>query len=158
MIEMSGTGGNGEWVFKPQTKSGHVEKSSMRKHHKKVCNLAEIASFPLYSFRHTCLTRWAAHMDPYTLAYLAGHSDFATTKRYVHPQAHTILEAVERARRTADGHSFGHSDRKPVEGTNAEMTDNRMKREGLDGRGEWIRTTDLLVPNCNGELLLIDRR
>jgi hypothetical protein len=86
-------------------------------------------------------------MDPYTLVYLAGHRDFATTKRYVHPQAHTILEAMERARKTADGHSFGHSDQKPAESTNPGMTDKRMKREDLDGRGEWIRTTDLLVPN-----------
>jgi len=29
-------------------------------------------------FRHTCLTRWAATMDPYTLAYLAG----IVTSRY----------------------------------------------------------------------------
>ena len=36
-------------------------------------------------------------MDPYTLAYLAGHSDFATTKRYVHPDKHTVLTAMNRA-------------------------------------------------------------
>jgi len=29
--------------------------------------------------------------DPYTLGYLAGHSDFSTTKRYMHPQAQTVL-------------------------------------------------------------------
>jgi len=28
---------------------------------------------PFYTFRHTCLTRWSPHMDPYTLAYFAGH-------------------------------------------------------------------------------------
>ena len=33
-------------------------------------------------------------MDPYTLAYLAGHSDFAMTKRYVHPQRETIRKAM----------------------------------------------------------------
>lgn len=37
-------------------------------------------------------------MDPYTLGYLAGHSDFSTTKRYIHPQAQTVLAAMERAR------------------------------------------------------------
>jgi hypothetical protein len=37
-------------------------------------------------------------MDPFTLAYLAGHSDFSTTRRYVHPQAATIRAAMERAR------------------------------------------------------------
>jgi hypothetical protein len=39
-------------------------------------------------------------MDPYTPAYLAGHNDFAMTKRYLHPQAQTVHEATERARRS----------------------------------------------------------
>jgi hypothetical protein len=39
----------------------------------------------LYTFRHTCLTRWATFMDPWTLAYLAGHLHVSITKRYVHP-------------------------------------------------------------------------
>ncbi|MES1260550.1 MAG: hypothetical protein ABUS49_02350 [Acidobacteriota bacterium] len=43
-----------------------------------------------------CLTRWAEHMDPYILAYLAGHSDFGMTKRYVHPQKATIRKAMEK--------------------------------------------------------------
>jgi site-specific recombinase XerD len=46
-------------------------------------------------------------MDPYTLAYLAGHSDFATTRRYVHPQAETVRAAMERARNGQGGHSNG---------------------------------------------------
>jgi len=57
-----------------------------------------LEEFTLYTLRHTCLTRWSAHMDPYTLAYLAGHSDFSTTKRYVHPQADKVRAAMERAR------------------------------------------------------------
>jgi integrase len=68
---------------------------------------AEVTEFPLYTFRHTCLTRWAAHMDPYTLGYLAGHSDFSTTRRYVHPQAHTVREAMERARNGHDNATPG---------------------------------------------------
>ena len=71
--------------------------------------LAKLVPFPLYTFRHTCLTRWAAYMDPYTLAYLAGHSDFSTTKRYVHPQAHTVRQAMERARNGQGGHTSGHT-------------------------------------------------
>ena len=35
-------------------------------------------------------------MDPYTLAYLAAHSDFAMTKRYVHPQQETVRRAIEK--------------------------------------------------------------
>jgi len=69
-----------------------------------------VAPFVPYTFRHTCLTRWAAILDPYTLAYLAGHSDFATTKRYVHPNLNTAREALERARQAQGGHKIGHSD------------------------------------------------
>ena len=57
----------------------------------------------MYDLRHTCLTRWSAHMDPYTLAYLAGHSDFSTTKRYVHPQADAVRAALDRARAQLHG-------------------------------------------------------
>jgi integrase len=63
----------------------------------------------LYVFRHTCLTRWADILDPYTLAYLAGHSDFGTTKRYVHPNLNTARETLERARKAQGGHKSGHS-------------------------------------------------
>jgi len=93
-----------EWVFPAGTKSGHVEKSTLKKQHPKACALAKLAPFPLYTFRHTCLTRWA-----FTLAYLAGHSDFSTTRRYVHPQAHTVRNAMERARAGQSGHSSGHN-------------------------------------------------
>ena len=54
-------------------------------------------------------------MDPFTLAYLAGHSDFSTTRRYVHPQADTVRAAMERARNVQGGHSSGHSDEKAAE-------------------------------------------
>ena len=74
--------------------------------------------FVLYSIRHTCLTRWAAYMDPHTLAYLAGHSDMATTRRYVHPEDHTVREAMERAR---SGHKFGHSGTATVPRQNVEQ-------------------------------------
>lgn len=60
--------------------------------------LAGVPSFTMYDFRHTGLTRWAAHLDPYTLAYLAGHSDFSTTRRSVHPQTESIRAALERVR------------------------------------------------------------
>ena len=98
-----------EWVFPAQTKSGHIEKSSIKKQHHRACEIAKVLRFPLYTFRHSCLTRWAAHMDPYTLAYLAGHSDFATTRRYVHPQQATVRAAMERARVAQTGHTFGHT-------------------------------------------------
>ena len=98
-----------EWVFPANTRSGHIEKSSLKKQHANACKLAKVTLFPFYTFRHTCLTRWAAYMDPYTLAYLAGHSDFSTTRRYVHPQVQTIRDAIERARAGQGGHSSGHN-------------------------------------------------
>jgi integrase len=100
--------GSGEWVFPAPTMSGHVEKSTIKKQHKRARKLAKLEHFVLYTLRHTCLMRWAV-MDPYTLAYLVGHSDFSTTKRYVHPQTETVLAAFERAQEAKTGHSFGHS-------------------------------------------------
>ena len=108
--------------------------------------LAKVQPFTLYTFRHTCLTRWAAHMDPYTLAYVAGHSDFGMTRRYVHPQADTVRAAMERAQAAGGGRSFGHSSLKSdttASDPNSQVVDFRRDF----GRGEWIRTTDLLVPN-----------
>jgi len=66
--------------------SGHIEQSSIKKLHAKACKLADMEPFAPYTLCHTCLTRWATTMDPDTLAYLAGHSDFGTTRRYVHPR------------------------------------------------------------------------
>jgi hypothetical protein len=55
--------------------------------------------------------RWAPHMDPWALAYLAGHRDMSITKRYVHPQEGTLRDAVEKARVANGGHTSGHTDR-----------------------------------------------
>lgn len=112
----------GEWVFPAPTASGHIEPSSLKKQHAKAVSEATrmlreetsdpkrcFVSFALYTLRHTCLTRWAPHMDPWTLAYLAGHRDMNITKRYVHPQEQTILAAMEKARVVKGGHSSGHT-------------------------------------------------
>jgi hypothetical protein len=44
-------------------------------------------------------------MDPWTLAYLAGHRDMSITKRYVHPQEYNTRAAMEKARLALSGHS-----------------------------------------------------
>jgi integrase len=98
-----------EWVFPAQTASGHIEQSSLKKQHASACRMANLTPFVPYTFRHTCLTRWAAILDPYTLAYLAGHRDFSTTRRYVHPNLNTAREALDRARKAQGGHKFGHT-------------------------------------------------
>jgi len=45
-------------------------------------------------------------MDPYTLAYLAGDR-FFYDRSTVHPQAHTVLKAIERARTGQGGTVLG---------------------------------------------------
>ncbi len=102
-------GAKSEWVFPASTSSGHMEQSTLKKQHSKACKLAGVAIFVPYTMRHTCLTRWARILDPYTLAYLAGHSDFGTTKRYVHPNLNTAREALQRARDAQSRHKSGHS-------------------------------------------------
>jgi integrase len=86
-----------------------MEQSTLKKQHEKACAIGKLAPFVPYTFRHACLTRWAGILDPFTLAYLAGHSDFATTRRYVHPNLNTAREALERARMAQGGHKIGHS-------------------------------------------------
>jgi integrase len=109
IIEMRRSSAKGPWVFPAPTRSGHVEKSTFKRAHLKASEMAMVDRFPLYTFRHTCLTRWAAFMDPFTLAYLARHSDFSTTRRYVHPQAQTVRDAIERAREARGPHKSGHN-------------------------------------------------
>jgi len=43
----------------------------------------------------------------YALAYLAGHSDFGTTRRYVHLQAQTIRATMARAAKHRVGTKMG---------------------------------------------------
>src|SRR2546426_8607680 len=85
------------WIFSAPTRSGHMEGSSVRKQQTRVFSVTDIKPFELYCLRHTCLTRWSPKMDPFTLAYLAGHSDISITKSYVHPEDETIKAAMERA-------------------------------------------------------------
>jgi len=110
----------GPWIFPAPTKSGHIEPSSLQGQHAKACKLSSVEHFPLYTFRHTCLTRWAPFMDPWTLAYLAGHRDMSITKRYVHPQEYSTRAAMEKARVALSGHSSGHS---PILNTTMQIPD-----------------------------------
>lgn len=119
IVEMRLSRANGsEWLFPAPTKSGHIEPSSLKKQHANAIEEATrlrrkqeedesvvFQGFELYTLRHTCLTRWAPHMDPWTLAYLAGHRDMSITKRYIHPEEETIRKAMDRAR---GGHKSGH--------------------------------------------------
>lgn len=101
VLEMRRSVSISEWVFPSETRSGHIEASTLKKRHAEALKLSGVTPFVLYSLRHSCITRWAKHMDPFTLHVLAGHTDMNTTKRYVHPSDDDILEAMQRARGAA---------------------------------------------------------
>jgi integrase len=98
VLDMRRVNATSEWVFPAETKSGHIEASTLKKQHAAALKKSEVLPFVLYTLRHTCITRWAKHMDPFTLHILAGHTDMNTTKRYVHPSDADILEAMEKVR------------------------------------------------------------
>jgi integrase len=94
------------WVWSAPTRSGHFEKSTLKKQHKKALRLSRVRPFVLYSLRHTFLTRLGeSGCDTWTLARIAGHSSVAMSGRYVHPSEDAVLTALERL----SGHNFGHS-------------------------------------------------
>ena len=105
LLEMRRAGATSEWVFPADTKSGHIEPSTLKKQHAAAREASGVA-FVFYTLRHTCITGWAKHMDPFILHLLAGHTDMNTTKRYVHPNDEDVLEAMEKVR---GGHKIGHS-------------------------------------------------
>ena len=117
ILEMRRGHVEGTWIFPASTKSGHVEPSTLRGQHAHASTMAKLQHFPIYTFRHTCLTRWAPFIDPWTLAYLAGHRDMSTTKRYVHPQEYSTRVAMEKAWVALSRHSSGRS---PILSTEAQ--------------------------------------
>ena len=95
------------WIWSAPTRSGHFEKSTLKKQHKKALRLSRVRPFVLYSLRHTFLTRLGeSGCDAWTLARVAGHSSVAMSARYVHPSEDAVLAALDRL----SGHNFGHSD------------------------------------------------
>jgi integrase len=109
------------WVFTAPTKSGHVEKSTTKKHHKQVFKTLKeeaekndekpIRPFVLYDLRHTFLTRLGeSGCDVWTLARIAGHSNIKQSSRYVHPSSDAVLDAMERmGGHRSGGHKIGHN-------------------------------------------------
>ncbi len=109
ILEMRRSCTTSEWVFPAPTRSGHVEASTLKKQHAAAVKASAVSPFVLYTFRHTCITRWAKHMDPFTLHVLAGHADMSTTKRYVHPSDADVLEAMMRVHALASAPSAPQS-------------------------------------------------
>jgi integrase len=123
------------WVWSALTRSGHFEKSTLKKQHKKALRLSGVRPFVLYSLRHTFLTRLGeSGCDAWTLARIAGHTSVAMSARYVHPSEDVVLAALDRL----SGHSFGHSgcsgDKRPDTESPVSSSDDLIKI----GRGERI--------------------
>jgi integrase len=106
----------GAWLFPAETKSGHVEGSTLKKAHAKVLKDSGVLPFELYILRHTCLTRWGEFMDPWKLHKYAGHADMKTTMRYIHPRDESMEEAMEQSRAaravraSQGGHAIWHTE------------------------------------------------
>jgi integrase len=108
------------FIWPAPTRSGHVEPSSLRKHHARTFvtiatesakrNVKPVRHFVLYALRHTFLTRLGqSGCDVWTLARIAGHSAINISARYVHPSEDAVLDAMSRL----GGHKIGHSQNQP---------------------------------------------
>lgn len=113
------------WIFPAPTASGHIEKSTLKKPHKKVFetvleeakakNERPIRRFVIYDLRHTFLTRLGeSGFDAWSLARIAGHGNTRQSMRYVHPSENSVFGAMERL----GGHNIGHSARSGVQKQN----------------------------------------
>lgn len=105
-----------EYVFPAPTRTGHIDTHSYKKQHANTLKDSKVGAFVIYSLRHTCLTRWAlAGMDLFTLKYLAGHENIATTMRYIHlarvDAQERLREIRQRMQEGQGGHSLRHSDK-----------------------------------------------
>jgi integrase len=96
ILDMRRASSGSDWIFPAATKSGHVENFTLKKQHQKAIAESKVHPFVLYDLRHTCLTRWAKVMDPFTLKKLAGHTDLNTTMRYVHLNDDDVRKAMEK--------------------------------------------------------------
>jgi hypothetical protein len=131
-----------DWIFPAPTRSGHIEASSIKKQHAAAIEASGVQPFVLYTLWHTCLTRWAKHMDPFTLHVLAGHTDMNTTKRYIHPNETHICEAMAKV---WGRHSFRHSDEKGDPKAASDSSVNDSIENDLSGATRRDRTGDLLI-------------
>ncbi len=112
LLEMWRIEGAARWIFPAPTKSGRIGQSSIKKQHLKALKASGVARFVPYDLRHTCLTRWARYLDPFTLKKLAGHESLETTMKYVHlnesDSETRLLEARQRMQAAYSVAQGGH--------------------------------------------------
>jgi integrase len=133
-----------DWIFPAETKSGHIESSSLKKQHAKVLVASLVRPFVPYDLRHTCLTRWAKAMDPFTLKKLAGHSDLNTTMRYVHLDDEDVRTAMQRAQ---GRHNSRHNEKLAGSVVQEEIPVTHTISRELYGATRRSRTGDPLITN-----------
>ncbi|PYV78615.1 MAG: hypothetical protein DMG93_22090 [Acidobacteria bacterium] len=132
--EASGNAVEG-WVWTAPTRSGHFEKSTLKKQLKRALKLSRVRPFVIYSLRHTFFTRLGeSGCDAWTLARIAGHSSVAMSARYVHPSEDAVLAALDRL----SGHNFGHSGNSSEKKLAVEPLLSSSNDLSKDGRGERI--------------------
>lgn len=138
------------WVFPAATKSGHIEQSSYKKQHAAALRASKVPQFVIYSLRHTCLTRWAKTMDPFTLQKLAGHRSLATTMRYVHLNDEDVSRKLKAVREQAEQARAGHKSRhrNPLDDSQGTLHEGDVAATKEDsGATRRDRTGDLLITN-----------
>jgi len=144
VLEMRKGTSTTDWIFPAPTRSGHIEGSTLKKQQANALEICGVEPFVLYTLRHTCITRWAKYMDPFTLHVLAGHTDMNTTERYVHPNEEHIREAMSKV---WGGHTSGHTNEKDDPKAAADSTVTDTIEKGLAGATRRDRTGDLLITN-----------
>jgi integrase len=94
------------WVWPAQTKSGHIDHSTLRKQHSRTLRLSGVRAFVLYSLRHSFATRIAPHVDAWSLCKIMGWSSLSVAMTYIHPSEDRVLDAFT----SLGGHNSGHTD------------------------------------------------
>ena len=109
------------WVFPTQSKSGHIDHSSLKKQHSKALRLSGVRSFLLYSLRHSFATHIAPRVDAWTLCKIMGWSSLSVAMRYIHPSEDRVLAAFAGPQlngtgdKTGDSHENGVADARTPE-------------------------------------------
>jgi hypothetical protein len=105
------------------------------KQHQAALAASGVSPFVIYDLQHTCLTRWAKVMDPFTLMKLAGHSDLNTTMRYVRMNDSDVRAVMEKVK---GGHTSGHTALSPDSSKNEKTSAINSEKTYLDGAGGGI--------------------
>ena len=105
------------WVWPAETKSGHINHCSCRRAHRAALKVSKVRPFVLYSLRHTFLTRLGASgIDVWTFMRIAGHSNIQQSLAYVHPDAETVVRAVEKFGKEKGRHKIRHNQKTAMRG------------------------------------------